>query len=472
MSVSVGKVVVLEGVFQAKGLDGSTRQISKGDTIYEGEIVIGSQSNNPSDNIVVSMKDGSDIVVLGQEKQLFDASLSVEEFAKEETVTNKDSILAMLEANGDIENIDDLETAAGEVATAESTEGGEAAFAQANNASTDISADLRDRIFEDQPFKSSAEILITEAPTTEAPVTEAPVTEAPVTEAPAAEAPITEAPATEAPTTEAPATEAPATEAPTTEAPATEAPVTEAPAEEDKNGNGEQVGSGPGNDGGEGSTPNDGQLGNGNAPTEAPTTEAPATEAPAIEAAEGNSNNNENNGHGNGDQDAPGGSLDSNNAENDAGSDSEDNGNGHQNQNGESNNGNDGGEGSTPDDGVFGNGNALLISEEIEIDFGQLSQNNSGVNSINLGEGNQSVTNITLGDVLDITGDDNILRIDGNSGDSIELNANGKNSEWTLCDSVVIDSETDQSYNQYTGHDRGGADVTLEVSTNIQVDES
>src|SRR3990167_8568584 len=162
MSVSIGKIVGIEGVFHVKGVDGSVRKISDGDTIYEGEIVIGNQGNNPSDNIVVSMKDGSDIIVLGHEKQLFDASLSAQEFAKEETVTQKDSIQAILEANGDIENIGDLETAAGEGITIQSTEGGEANFASANNASTDINAELRQRAFEDERFESSEDVRLGE----------------------------------------------------------------------------------------------------------------------------------------------------------------------------------------------------------------------------------------------------------------------------------------------------------------------
>ena len=162
MSVSIGKIVGIEGVFHVKGVDGSVRKILDGDTIYEGEIVIGNQGNNPSDNIVVSMKDGSDIIVLGHEKQLFDASLSAQEFAKEETVTQKDSIQAILEANGDIENIGDLETAAGEGITIQSTEGGEANFASANNASTDINAELRQRAFEDERFESSEDVRLGE----------------------------------------------------------------------------------------------------------------------------------------------------------------------------------------------------------------------------------------------------------------------------------------------------------------------
>jgi len=154
MAAFVGKIANLDGVFHIKGVDGSLRKASGGETIYVGEVVIGDGSNNSANNAVVSLTDGSDIIVIGQDKQLFDSSLLVEEFAKEESVTQKDTIITLLEENGDIENIEDLETAAGEGAVAESTESVDAVFARISDDAADINAELRNRRFADEPFRN------------------------------------------------------------------------------------------------------------------------------------------------------------------------------------------------------------------------------------------------------------------------------------------------------------------------------
>ncbi|MFA7611013.1 MAG: cell shape-determining protein MreD, partial [Sulfurimonas sp.] len=143
----IGKIISFEGTFNTKGVDGSIRQALLGDNIYEGEVLIGDKNNTPLNNIEISMADGSTIIIRGQEKQLFDVSLTAQEFSKEETITQKDSIEAMLEASGDLEEIQELETAAGEEAVTESLGTAEATFAELNNASVNVSADLRDRIF-------------------------------------------------------------------------------------------------------------------------------------------------------------------------------------------------------------------------------------------------------------------------------------------------------------------------------------
>ena len=150
MSAIIGKIASIEGTFYVKGLDGSLREVSEGYEILEGESIVGDKSNSSADNIIVSITDGTDIVIVGDDKQLFDSSLSAQEFAQEDTVTEKDSIQSMLEESGDIENIEDLETAAGEEGAAKSTEGGEAVFTDVNNASADINADLRQRAFEEE----------------------------------------------------------------------------------------------------------------------------------------------------------------------------------------------------------------------------------------------------------------------------------------------------------------------------------
>ncbi|MDY0122435.1 MAG: cell shape-determining protein MreD, partial [Sulfurimonas sp.] len=144
MSVIIGKIASLDGTFYAKGPDGSMRQLSKGDAIFEGEIVIGDGANSSIDSVIVAMNDGTDLVLLGNDTQLFDASLSQEQFAESDTVTDPNSILSMLEENEDLENIDvdDIETAAGEDG-AESEGGVPGEFAQFNGAETDVNAQVR-----------------------------------------------------------------------------------------------------------------------------------------------------------------------------------------------------------------------------------------------------------------------------------------------------------------------------------------
>ncbi|MDX9799085.1 MAG: hypothetical protein RBT05_09535, partial [Bacteroidales bacterium] len=107
METVIGKIAGVEGIFYIKGLDGSLRKALQNDPIYNGEIVIGDANNIPTESVTVSIADGSEIFVLGKEKQLFDSSLLNREFSNEDTVTGKDSIQALLEKNGDIENIED-----------------------------------------------------------------------------------------------------------------------------------------------------------------------------------------------------------------------------------------------------------------------------------------------------------------------------------------------------------------------------
>ncbi|MEA2091285.1 MAG: Ig-like domain-containing protein, partial [Campylobacterota bacterium] len=151
MSSAIGKIVSLHGKFYAKSEDGSLRVISKGDEIYEGETIIGDSGNKSIDSVIVSMEDGTDIVVLGNESQLFDASLSQVEFSEEETVTHSESIETMLADSGDLDDVEDIETAAGEASGVESSEGGEAEFSVHNEQLVDVNATLRDVEFKNNP---------------------------------------------------------------------------------------------------------------------------------------------------------------------------------------------------------------------------------------------------------------------------------------------------------------------------------
>jgi len=112
----------------------------------------------------------------------------------------------------------------------------------------------------------------------------------------------------------------------------------------------------------------------------------------------------------------------------------------------------------------------LTFSNEMEIDFGAISDNISNMEVIDLGEGAQSITSLSLDDVLNMTDTDDILRIDGDASDSIDLNTTGKDAEWTLGD-FKTDAETGATYQEVTSGE-GDATVTLEISTDINITES
>ncbi|MDQ7069077.1 MAG: hypothetical protein Q9M40_14550 [Sulfurimonas sp.] len=99
-----------------------------------------------------------------------------------------------------------------------------------------------------------------------------------------------------------------------------------------------------------------------------------------------------------------------------------------------------------------------------------LSDSVKNIEVLNLGEGNQNVNSISLEDVLDMTDDNNILRIDGDSSDSITLNTDGKDAEWTLGD-INTDSVTGESYQGVTGVENDTT-VTLEINTEIFIDQN
>ncbi|MGE4511321.1 MAG: Ig-like domain-containing protein, partial [Sulfurimonadaceae bacterium] len=150
MSEVIGKIAHLDGKFYARAEDGSLRELSKGDALYVGEIVIGDAGNEAIDSVIVSLNDGNDIVVLADQSQAFDQSLTQNEFTPDETVSQPSSILSMLEASGDItaEDIEAIETAAGEEGAPDSTGGMPARFAVRNDdEGQDINVALKDAAF-------------------------------------------------------------------------------------------------------------------------------------------------------------------------------------------------------------------------------------------------------------------------------------------------------------------------------------
>ena len=114
-----------------------------------------------------------------------------------------------------------------------------------------------------------------------------------------------------------------------------------------------------------------------------------------------------------------------------------------------------------------------LILDDATIDFSSLSDVVSNIEAIELAQGNQNITSLTLDDVLDMTDESNTLRIEGDATDTLNLDTTADGSgEWTLGSNIVTDSDTGESYQEYTGIDNAGNNITLEVNTQIIVDES
>ncbi len=112
----------------------------------------------------------------------------------------------------------------------------------------------------------------------------------------------------------------------------------------------------------------------------------------------------------------------------------------------------------------------LMMTDDISVDFSTLSDNVSNIEAIDLGEGAQNISSLSLADVMDITDADDVLKIDGDSSDTIELNKQGEDTEWKLGD-FKTDAETGKSYQEVTGGE-GDSTVTLEISTQIDIQES
>ncbi|WP_229855111.1 hypothetical protein [Candidatus Sulfurimonas marisnigri] len=76
---------------------------------------------------------------------------------------------------------------------------------------------------------------------------------------------------------------------------------------------------------------------------------------------------------------------------------------------------------------------------------------------------------LSLEDVLEITDEDNTIRIDGDNKDTVSIDTSDGDSEWTLGDHFV-DSEG-FTHMEYTSTD-GNDTVSLEINTQIIIEES
>ena len=161
MSSVIGTIASVDGKFHVKDSQGNIREVSVGDEIHVGEVVLGDKNNGSIESVVITLDNGNDLVLFGQEKQLFDTSLFDDAFAENETVSESESIDQMfsdfesdLDAQDEDtineEDIDEIDTEAGEEESTQTTEGGQAKFAQSTGDSVDINADLSEKSFADR----------------------------------------------------------------------------------------------------------------------------------------------------------------------------------------------------------------------------------------------------------------------------------------------------------------------------------
>jgi len=121
-------------------------------------------------------------------------------------------------------------------------------------------------------------------------------------------------------------------------------------------------------------------------------------------------------------------------------------------------------------DGGDGFDTLVASDNHMNIDLSAIDDKASNIESIDLNGQDNTLVDIKLEDVISITDDDNILRVEGDEGNTIELNTEGKDAEWSLGD-FKTDAETGTTYQEYIGTD-GDNTVSLEINTDIHVDES
>jgi hypothetical protein len=147
MATIIGYVQAINGgTYIARSGDGEERTLNVGDPIYEDDVVVvGLDTNGDEDMIVVTLENGEDEIVLaGNEAQLFDASLRGTAFSEDEVQTGEDELSEFLAQFGAPDNIDDIETAADEEDDIVSSEAQLDGFHERQNPEGNIQSSLRD----------------------------------------------------------------------------------------------------------------------------------------------------------------------------------------------------------------------------------------------------------------------------------------------------------------------------------------
>jgi len=121
-------------------------------------------------------------------------------------------------------------------------------------------------------------------------------------------------------------------------------------------------------------------------------------------------------------------------------------------------------------DGGDGFDTLVTSDNHMNIDLSILDGKVSNIEAINLNGGENTLVNIKLEDVINITDDENILRIDGTENDTVSLNTKGDDAEWKLGDFKTDNESTNHGYQEYVSTEDNS--VSIEVDSNIHIDES
>ncbi|HIP20992.1 MAG TPA: hypothetical protein EYG70_07700, partial [Sulfurimonas sp.] len=150
MAADVAKVLSVDGTFYIKGSDGSLSELTKGSLVPQDAVVVGADGNSVTNSIIFALGDGTDLVLLGQNTQIFDNSLIDVAFSTDETVTSSENIQKLFNQSDD-ETADDVtqnsseetQTEAGEETTS-SDSSVESKFAEIANKQETINVTLAD----------------------------------------------------------------------------------------------------------------------------------------------------------------------------------------------------------------------------------------------------------------------------------------------------------------------------------------
>ncbi|WP_457746559.1 hypothetical protein [Sulfurimonas sp.] len=448
MSNIIATVSGIDGIFYVKSPDGSLHELSNGDTIHKGDIVLGGDTNSASDSIILLMQDGTDIVLNANDKQLFDNSLASNEFSIDETITQNETIkdaINQTDIFSEADKViisDDIETASGD--EAQSTTSSNSSFAQEFEKISDdniaVAAQLRDVNSKtilssdtqniENENTTAAQTAVTQANTAAQTAIDAAVASETITDNAVATQSINVTNLTEALESVTTIAQDAATQAQTSATLANENPTPENIAAAETAAIAAQDAATAVTNA---VTTLSGALVNLQAVADAANesvdttaaqtavTQANTAAQTAIDAAVASETITE--------------AL--HDEEDDEEHDEDDN-------------------------------HVLLISGDENIDLSALDKDADDIETIKLGEGEQHITNISLEDVIELTENENILRIEGDEDDTISLNVN--EDEWQLGD-FKTDSETGVTYQEVTGTVEDQT-VTLEINTDIQIDQN
>ena len=160
MAQVIGKVNDLDGSFFVKNAEGKISVLNEGDTLYDGDVILGSGTNSNINFIKVLLADNSKTIsVFGDSQQLFDETMLTSELSSETAVLDDElNESLLLEAVDDtlvpedgqeqatltLEEIENLDEAAAGEETAENTELLTARFEDRTAGEVDVNTDLRD----------------------------------------------------------------------------------------------------------------------------------------------------------------------------------------------------------------------------------------------------------------------------------------------------------------------------------------